>query len=301
MLSWDGERIDFAGGQLNFHGFGFAAGHRQPARPATLGPERAVAFGCGGALLVERQAYLDVGGLDEDYFIYFDDVDLGWRLWLAGREVWYTPEAVVYHREHGYFGRRPPLERFRRLELNALRTIVKNYEQATLDRVLPAALQLAVRRATLYSAGAAAALAPAGRLGPSAAAMRIEGLALTPLLAIDALSAEWPQLLAKRAEVQARRRVSDAELFARFGADWRRPAREEARYREAQRQALAGHGLDSLLPAGVEPAVSGEPLAEPPPWWQLPARTFEYLRAGGLGYVWAGLRLYARWLRRGRG
>ena len=45
--------------------------------------------------------YLDSGGLDEDYFIYYEDVDLGWCLWVMGYKVLYAGSAVVLHKHHG--------------------------------------------------------------------------------------------------------------------------------------------------------------------------------------------------------
>src|SRR4030095_6314337 len=36
-------------------------------------------------------------GFDEDYFSYFEDVDLGFRLRLAGKKCLYVPEAIVHH------------------------------------------------------------------------------------------------------------------------------------------------------------------------------------------------------------
>lgn len=52
---------------------------------------------CAAAALYRRNAVLDVGGFDEDYFCYVEDVDLGFRLRLAGYKAMYVPEAVVYH------------------------------------------------------------------------------------------------------------------------------------------------------------------------------------------------------------
>jgi GT2 family glycosyltransferase len=40
---------------------------------------------------------LKVGGFDEDFFCYVEDVDLGFRLRLAGYKSIYVPEAIVYH------------------------------------------------------------------------------------------------------------------------------------------------------------------------------------------------------------
>jgi GT2 family glycosyltransferase len=59
-------------------------------------------FGVSGAALVARREALEsvkVRGeyLDESFFMYKDDVDLSWRLRLAGWECWYAPQAVAYH------------------------------------------------------------------------------------------------------------------------------------------------------------------------------------------------------------
>ena len=52
---------------------------------------------CGAAALYPRQAFLEAGGFDEDYFSYQEDVDLGFRLRLKSLNCFYVPQAVVYH------------------------------------------------------------------------------------------------------------------------------------------------------------------------------------------------------------
>jgi GT2 family glycosyltransferase len=52
---------------------------------------------CAAAALYRRQALVEVGGFDEDYFCYVEDVDLGFRLRLAGYKAMYIPSAVVHH------------------------------------------------------------------------------------------------------------------------------------------------------------------------------------------------------------
>lgn len=44
-----------------------------------------------------RDDFLQVGGFDEDYFSYLEDVDIGFRLRLAGKKCLYVPDAVVHH------------------------------------------------------------------------------------------------------------------------------------------------------------------------------------------------------------
>lgn len=52
---------------------------------------------CAAAALYRRQALVDIGGFDEAFFCYVEDVDLGFRLRLAGYKAIYVPEAVVRH------------------------------------------------------------------------------------------------------------------------------------------------------------------------------------------------------------
>jgi len=69
-------------------------GARQQARDLIA---REIFSPCAAAALYRRQALVDVGGFDEDYFCYVEDVDLGFRLRLAGHKAMYVPDAVVHH------------------------------------------------------------------------------------------------------------------------------------------------------------------------------------------------------------
>ncbi|HWO59783.1 MAG TPA: glycosyltransferase, partial [Umezawaea sp.] len=51
----------------------------------------------GACLLLRREAFAQVGGFDEGYFMYFEDVDLGDRIGRAGWLNVYVPEAEVVH------------------------------------------------------------------------------------------------------------------------------------------------------------------------------------------------------------
>ena len=78
--------------------------------------------------------------------MFFEDVDLGWRLWLLGYRVRYVPDSLVFHRHHRSMTSYGAWREQYLLERNALFTIFKNYDDENLGRVLPAALMLAVRR-----------------------------------------------------------------------------------------------------------------------------------------------------------
>ncbi len=56
---------------------------------------------CGGSMLLRRQAFEGVGGFDPVFFMYFEDVDLSWRLRRRGFRLRYQPASVVRHAHAG--------------------------------------------------------------------------------------------------------------------------------------------------------------------------------------------------------
>ncbi len=96
LTAHDGAMLDGAGDIYHVSGLAWRRGHGQAA--AGRGLERQEIFSpCAAAALYRREAFLAVGGFDESYFCYFEDVDLGFRLRLAGYRCLYVPEAVAYH------------------------------------------------------------------------------------------------------------------------------------------------------------------------------------------------------------
>jgi GT2 family glycosyltransferase len=60
---------------------------------------------CGAAAMYERDLFLGMGGFDERFFCYCEDVDLGFRLQLAGHDCLFVSDAVVGHAGSGITGR----------------------------------------------------------------------------------------------------------------------------------------------------------------------------------------------------
>jgi GT2 family glycosyltransferase len=145
IVNWDGSALDFVGGGVNFMGQAFQLD--QGKRESPHDKLRRLLFACGGAMLIRRELFLEVGGFDPDFFAFFEDVDLGWRLNVLGHDVWYTPRATAYHRHHSTARRFQP-QRLRALtERNALATIYKCFDDENLAAALPAALMLLNERA----------------------------------------------------------------------------------------------------------------------------------------------------------
>src|SRR5438309_1087708 len=67
---------------------------------------------CAGAALYRRAMLDDVGGFDEDFFMYLEDVDLAWRARCAGWRCVYAADAVVHHWHSLSAGENSPFKRF---------------------------------------------------------------------------------------------------------------------------------------------------------------------------------------------
>lgn len=88
--------VDGIGDCYHFSGLAWRDQHGKLASSSSLKAGEIFAP-CAAAAMYRRQALLDVGGFDEDFFCYMEDVDLGFRLRLAGHKARYVPGAVVYH------------------------------------------------------------------------------------------------------------------------------------------------------------------------------------------------------------
>ena len=92
----DSAVLDGAGDVFSVAGIAWRGGYRHPRSSAPREPVE-VFSPCGAAALYRRSAFEAVGGFDERYFCYFEDVDLGARLRARGGAVVMAPEAVVAH------------------------------------------------------------------------------------------------------------------------------------------------------------------------------------------------------------
>ena len=261
MLSWDGKRLDSAGGGMNFHGIGIQKGYKLEPGPEHDRPARTL-FACGGAMAVRAEAFRDLGGFDEEFFAYYEDVDLGWRMWVAGHEVHYAPRAVCYH-HHSSTSKTFPVETIRLLQVrNPLLACFKNYDDAHLRQVLPAQLALFVRRMLVVSGlgddrpyriehSEPRARGVVGRLFERASQVGrdrqpISRVAAADLLGINDLLGNFDHWVERRAAVQARRARPDEEIFALFHKPlW--CIEDEPGYRSLHAGMVEFMGLDRLF------------------------------------------------------
>ncbi len=262
VLDWDGGLIDYVDGSLTWFGMGYKREVEKPDTGAWDTPKD-VLFGTGAAMFVRAGLYREVGGFDERFFMFYEDVDLGWRLNLLGHRVRYVPGSVAYHRHHVTMKKFGNFRESYLLERNALLTMYKNYDDASLARALPAAMALAVRRSVARTGVDATALdlqrSPGG---DDVGTLEIPKMALTGPYAIDYFVEQLPSLLETRRELQARRRRSDRELFPLFRQSIE-PAYGMPDYLAAHEVLVEAFGIEEHFRARHRIlVVTGEPLLE---------------------------------------
>ncbi len=207
VLDWDGELVDYVDGSLTWYGMGYKREAERPDSPA-YNDSRNVLFGTGAAMFVPRDLYLRAGGFDERFFMFYEDVDLGWRINLLGFDVRYVPSSLAFHRHHVTMKKFGSYRETYLLERNALLSLYKNLSDELLATVLgPAMIAMMSRasdRAALPSSDSPAAINEAGKL------------ALTGAFALDFFREQLPGLITARQEIQASRQRSDADLLPLF-------------------------------------------------------------------------------------
>lgn len=89
--------LDEAGAYLTMSGFLYHYGYRKVHRLPMYRTARVVFSAKGACMLIPKRAFEEVGGFDDDFFIFFEETDLCHRLWLAGYKVLYQPDSYIYH------------------------------------------------------------------------------------------------------------------------------------------------------------------------------------------------------------
>jgi len=112
MQLWDNPSVlNNAGVKLMRGGYGADRGLHQPDGPPFDVPTEVFGFS-GGAAVLRTDAMRAVGGMPPEFFLYYEDTDLAWRLRLAGWRIWYEPAAIVAHRHAASTDRRSPMFAF---------------------------------------------------------------------------------------------------------------------------------------------------------------------------------------------
>lgn len=202
---------------------GLARGRHRLERDDGRFDEEEEAFYPSGCAGVYRREMLDrIGLLDESFFAYGEDTDLGLRARWAGWTCYYVPTAIVYHKYSATTGKYSPGKAFL-VERNRCWILLKNFP---LREVAISPFRTGYR----YCVHLAGALSGRGASGRFAREYSVGSLIRTILKAEAAAVAGLPRVFRERRQVARMRAIKESEfrtLLRRFGMDAREAALKE--------------------------------------------------------------------------
>jgi len=217
VLDWEGVNVDYIGAGMTWFGKGYKPFTGEPMVKQYDAAATDVLFGTGSAMFVRRVVFERLGGFDEAYFMFFEDVDFGWRLNLLGLRYRYQPNSIAFHKHHASMVGFGEFKESYLLERNALFTLYKNISDDALNEALPAALSLAIRRGVSDGGLDSTELDLRRPGGDDELERSVPKVTLSAVYAVDQFVEHLPELRRKRDEVQSSRTVSDSQVWRLFG------------------------------------------------------------------------------------
>lgn len=123
-----------AGGYIDKDAYAFCAGrifYEFEKDINQFSKNEEVFWASGASLFITRDAWNEVGGLDEDFFAHMEEIDLCWRLKNRGYRIGACRNSTVYHYGGGTLDRQSPFKTYLNFR-NNLYMIVKNYRRSNL-------------------------------------------------------------------------------------------------------------------------------------------------------------------------
>jgi GT2 family glycosyltransferase len=118
-----------AGGFIDFLGYPFCRGrifNNLEIDHGQYDDTREVFWATGACMFVRATTFHEVGGFDGDFFAHMEEIDLCWRIHLAGYKVYYSAESTVYHVGGGTLHKSNPRKTYLNFR-NGLALLYKNH------------------------------------------------------------------------------------------------------------------------------------------------------------------------------
>jgi len=102
MYEKDREIVWYGGGDINYkRGWPKIANYNQIATPNGANKSRFVTFVSGCVMMFSKKCLEKVGGFDDEFFMYCEDLELSLRVINLGFKLYYEPKSIIYHKVEG--------------------------------------------------------------------------------------------------------------------------------------------------------------------------------------------------------
>lgn len=142
--------LDCAGGLLDYYGYHVERGRGEDADLFNQPGE--IFYAKGASLLLKREILEKAGLFDPEIFLYFDEVDLCWRIWLSGYRIVYAPRSIVYHASGSTVSATQMRSKIYYYTRNHFLILLKNYNLANAVKAILVSLLLESRNIVLFLA-----------------------------------------------------------------------------------------------------------------------------------------------------
>lgn len=195
------EILNSTGGVMNIYGDAWDRGVFEKDN-GQYDSQKRVFFACSAAMLVRKEILERTGYFDPALHLYYEDVDLGWRVNLLGYKVIYVPQSKAFHRL-GLRLKDNSLKIKYILERNRIRIAAKNYEAKTMLKHASGLLRFKLSRFRIHTQSSRQS-----RLSLFICALAAWGWNLLYIL----------DTLRERASIQKIKIVPDREVFELLGS-----------------------------------------------------------------------------------
>jgi GT2 family glycosyltransferase len=142
--------IDCAGGLIDYYGYHIERGRGEKSCKYTETGEIFYAKGAGA--LIKREILEKTGLFDPEIFMYFDETDLCWRIWLSGYKVLFAPKSIVYHASGSTASKLQEKTRAYYYIRNHILVLLKNYDLSNMFKAVAVSIVFEFRNMVLFFA-----------------------------------------------------------------------------------------------------------------------------------------------------
>ncbi len=153
----------------------------------------------GACMIIRADIVKEIGLFDPDFFMYFEESDFCWRVWLFGYKIFYYPKTFIYHKVGFSIKRQDVFELNYHYYKNRIASLIKNLDNFNILWIVPLHLVLSLGIAGVFL---------------------LRGSFKNPFIILRAIwwnAVNLSKTLKKRSKIQKQRNVTDNFIFERVG------------------------------------------------------------------------------------